>query len=238
LTNVLILGSAPEVLAARDWPRAPFDRIVAINNAWSVRDDWDALIHPHDFAPDRLPQAASGRIVTEADFVPAQNAYGGFVYAGATMAFTAGYWALSEYNPRSIAFFGCNMIYAPAGQTHFYGAGSPDPLRADITLQSLEAKSARLRVLAARQGCAVVNLGSGPTRLLLPRAQAAALPLAPAAYDAAKASAALRREAALGYLVPSGRYWEQLARFDPAELAALDALWLAAGALGSGAPSA
>ena len=57
------------------------------------------------------------------------------------------------------------------------------------------------------------------------------LPPAPAAHDAPLADRALRREAELGYLVPSGRYWEQIARFAPAELAALDALWLAAGAL-------
>ena len=29
-----------------------------------------------------------------------------------------------------------------------------------------------------------------------------------------------------GYLVPSGRYWEEAARFDPAALDRLDALWL------------
>lgn len=231
MTNVLILGSGPSVIACRDWPRAPFDRIVAINNAWAVRPDWDDLVVPWDFPPENLPAAPTGRIVAEGDFVPAQNAFGGFVYAGATMAFTAAYWALSEYRPRCLAFFGCDMHYPAAGATHFYGRGTPDPLRPDITLQSLEAKSARLRILAARQGCALVNLSTGPSRLNLPRASARALPPAPAAHDAPLADRALRREAELGYLVPSGRYWEQIARFAPAELAALDALWLAAGAL-------
>jgi hypothetical protein len=32
----------------------------------------------------------------------------------------------------------------------------------------------------------------------------------------------------LGYLVPSGRYWEEADRFDPAALDRLDALWLRA----------
>lgn len=237
---ILILGSGPDVTTCRGWPRAPFARIVAINNAWRVRPDWDALIHPWDFPADRMPapDQATGRIVTEAEFVPAQNAYGGFVYAGATMAFTAAYWALHEYRPRNLAFLGCNMTYASRGATHFYGTGTPDPLRPDITLQSLEAKSARLRIIAARQGCALVNLSAAPGRLLLPRAAATDLPVQPLAYDHEAAEAALRREAELGYFVASGRYWETPEQFDPAELAALDALWLAAGRLGKPARAA
>ena len=35
----------------------------------------------------------------------------------------------------------------------------------------------------------------------------------------------------LGYLVPSGRYWEEAGRFDPAALDRLDALWLQAATL-------
>ncbi len=62
------------------------------------------------------------------------------------------------------------MHYPATGPTHFYGQGTPDPLRRDITLRSLEAKSARLMVLAARQGCAMVNLSTGPSRLVFPRA--------------------------------------------------------------------
>lgn len=226
---VLILGSGPNVLAARDWPRAPFDRIVAINNAHGVRPDWDDAIFPHDFPSERHPVPAPGqRLVTEAAFVPAQNALGGFVYAGGTMAFTAAYWALHHYRPRIIAMMGCDMHY-PAGQTHFYGAGTADPLRADITLQSLEAKSARLMVLAGQQGCAMVNLSDGPSRLLFPRVGLAELPACrPLAPSPEASRAAMAREAELGYLCPSGRYWETPERFDAAELARLDALWLAA----------
>ena len=214
-----------------DWPRAPFDRIVAINNAWRVRSDWDDLIHPWDFPEDRMPPApAPGqRIVTEADFVPAQNRWGGFVYAGATMAYTAGYWALDALAPRVLAYFGCDMHYPTTGQTHFYGAGTADPLRPDITLQSLEAKAARLMILAAEAGHAVVNLSDGPSRLVFPRARAADLGgIRPAAFDRGAADEARAAEAALGYHVPSGRYWEELDRFDPAGLSRIDALWLAA----------
>lgn len=230
MKTVLMLGSAPMAIKARDWDRAPFDTVLAINNAWRVRPDWDLMIHPWDFPPDRRPLPGPGqRIVTEADFVPAQNALGGFVYAGATMAFTAAYWALNALRPKVMAAFGCDMQYPAKGETHFYGTGHPDPLRADITLRSLEAKSARLMVLAAMQGCAMVNLSNGPSRLIFPRAtRAAAARARPLAYCAGAAAAALAREGELGYQVPSGRYWEELHRFDPVAVDALDALWLEA----------
>ena len=52
---VLILGSAPDAIRSRDWPREAFGTLVAINNAWRVREDWDYLIFPDDFPPDRRP---------------------------------------------------------------------------------------------------------------------------------------------------------------------------------------
>ena len=226
--NLLLLGSAPMALEARPWPRAPFDHILAINNAYLVRPDWDDTIYPWDFPPDRIPIPGPGqRLITQDDFVPAQNDYGGFVYAGGTMAFTAAYWALAALKPAVIAAFGCDMHYPACGPTHFYGRGTPDPLRQDITLRSLEAKSARLMILAARQGCAMVNLSSGPSRLVFPRARVPDLP-APRNYDQSLVAEALALEQALDYHVPSGRYWDEAARFDPAKIDALDALWLAA----------
>ena len=225
----LMLGSAPNALDARDWPRAPFDRIVAINNAWRIRDDWDDLCCPWDFPEDRRPPPEPHqRLILQEDFVPAQNQYGGFVYAGGTMAFTTAYWMLSALQPKVIAVLGCDMHYPTTGPTHFYGTGTPDPLRADITLRSLEAKSARLMILAARQGCAMVNLSTQPSRLVFPRAHRDALPVQPAPYDLKLTEQALAQEAALNYYVPSGRYWQAAQSFDPAEIDALDALWLAA----------
>jgi hypothetical protein len=227
---VLMLGSAPMAAEASHWPRAPFDRIIAINNAWRLRADWDVSIYPWDFPAERHPLPAAGQhLVTEGDFVPAQNAFGGFVFAGATMAFTSAYWALHALRPSVIAVFGCDMHYPENGSTHFYGTGTADPLRADITLRSLEAKSARLMVLAALQGCAMVNLSTGPSRLVFPRAAredaATTIPL-DFAFDLA--ARALAREAELGYVTPSGRYWEELDRFDPVEIDRLDSLWLRA----------
>lgn len=231
--RILMLGSAPMAAEAAAWPRQPFDLVLAINNAWRIRSDWDVAIHPYDFPADRQAVAGPGqRIVTETEFVPAQNEYGGFVYAGATMAFTAAYWALHDLKPSVIAVYGCDMHYPKSGPTHFYGAGTPDPLRPDVTLRSLEAKAARLMLLAARQGCAMVNLSTGPSRLVFPRVTRAGVDGAvPFAGDAERVDAALRMESELGYVVPSGRYWEEPGRFDLAALDRLDALWLAASAL-------
>ena len=231
--RVLMLGSAPIAADAARWPRAPFGQVLAINNAWRIRLDWDVAIHPYDFPVERQAVAGPGqRIVTEEEFVPAQNAFGGFVYAGATMAFTAGYWALHALKPSLIAVYGCDMHYPASGPTHFYGTGTPDPLRQDITLRNLEAKSARLMVLAAMQGCAVVNLSTGPSRLIFPRAGQKSVGQAkPVTWCPDIAAEALGLEAELGYLVPSGRYWEEAERFDPVMLDRLDRLWLQAATL-------
>ncbi len=229
MTVVLVLGSGPNVVAAREWDRGPFDRIVAINNAWRVRNDWDDLVHPEDFPEDRWPeQLAEGqRIVRASNYVPLQNICGGFVYAGGTMAFTASYWALAALKPRVIAVMGCDMVYDNSAKTHFYGKGTADPLRKDVTLRSLEAKSARLMALAAREGCAMVNLSDRPSRLVFPRATPENLAsVQPAPWDATLLQAALQREEQMAYYVPSGRYWEEESRFDVDLIDELDRLWL------------
>jgi len=201
MSTTLILGSGPNVLEARDWSRDHIDHILAINNAFAVRPDWDSLIFPEDFPELRRPTALSEgqRLVTADDYVPAQNEYGGFVYAGGTMAFTAGYWALYAHRPQILAFMGCDLTY-DAAQTHFYGTGTADPLRPDVTLQSLEAKSARLMITAAMQGCAVVNLSQDPSRLVFPRATLESIAAAqPMPYNADLSERARQLEVALGY---------------------------------------
>lgn len=231
MTIVTILGSGPNVVQSQDWPKALMGHVLAINNAWRVRPDWDALIHPEDFPQDRWPAAVGDAqaVITAQDYIPANNAYGGVVYAGGTMAFTASYWALWRHRPRVLAVMGCDMVYPVAVNTHFYGTGTADPLRADMTLQSLEAKSARIQLLAARQGCAVVNLSTDSSRLLFPRARIASLAgQHPITVDEAACRDALRAEQALGARVPSGRYWSQGCGATAAELAAVDRLWLTA----------
>lgn len=229
---VLILGSAPSAVACRDWPRDRFAAIVAINNAWALRDDWSHLIHPDDFPRGRLPaRVGPGQTIVTSDiYVPEQNRYGGVLYAGGTMAFTAGYWALGALRPDVLAFFGCDMVYPAGGRTHFYGTGAADPLREDISLRNLEAKSARLALIAAEQRCRAVNLSVEPdSRLLMPRVRLAELGDPPPPLRPGAAMAAARQlEERLGYRVDHGRYWEETARFEAERIDAVDALWRAA----------
>ena len=230
--TVIIMGSGPGVLEAQQMARGPDQQFVAINNAWRVRTDWDWLIHPEDFPDDRRPQAlASGqKLVGAKDYVPVQNRYGGFVYAGGTMAFTAAYWALGALKPRVIAMIGCDMVYPQQGPTHFYGTGTADPLRDDVTLRSLEAKSARLWVLAAQAGCAVVNLSDARrSRLLYPRAGFSQLAgVKPPRFQGACVAKALGAEDKAGYFVPTGKYWKEQQRFDVDVIDHIDRLWLMA----------
>ena len=171
-------------------------------------------------------------LVGSADYVPANNRFGGVFYAGGTMAFTAGYWALHALRPSILAFVGCDMVYAASGKTHFYGSGDPDPLRDDLSLRSLEAKSARLMLHAAELECACVRLSSGESRLVFPsmdhedlgRAVTSRISTTPGPlFDKAKDV-----EERLGYRCESGRYWEIAEEFSIERVDELDSLWLRA----------
>ena len=227
---VIILGSGPRALKSIEWRRHPSHNIVAINNAWRVRPDWDYLIHPEDFPIDRRPRVfkTDQKIVGAKEYVPLQNQFGGFVYAGGTMAFTAAYWALAALKPRVIAMIGCDMVYPSTGPTHFYGTGTADPLRQDITLRSLEAKSARLLALAAQSNCAMVNLSDAPnSRLIYPRATYNNLTsVQPMKLQSSLIERALNAEASANYMVPDGRYWKVAHLFDHKVIDQIDQLWL------------
>ena len=244
LNKVLIVGSAPDAVKTAHWDTSCFTHTVVINNAWKACPSWNCLIYPEDFPQGRHPSAKDmngKRIVTAEDFVPVQNEFGGFVYAGGTMSFTAGYWALGALKPDVIAYIGCDMVYKakPGQSTHFYGAGTADPLRPDVTLQSLEAKSLRLQALARQTGCAVVNLSElENSRLCFPRLAFSALEIMTElpSFEVQEPSAvqtALRAEADLGYWVASGRYWEEHDKFDHQKLRDIDALWLSTASVGA-----
>jgi len=225
---ILIIGSAPDALEAQSFRRELFQSIVAINNAWNVRTDWDYCIFPDDFPEKRRPNENNNqRLVTSEKYVPFQNKYGGFVYSGGTMAFTAGYWALGHFNPKAIAYIGCDMIY-DGEDTHFYGKGSPDPLRIDPTLKDLKAKSARLEAIAAYQNCSIFNLSKkSKSNLVFRRRSLEKLPkeCAPRRVNSHLLKIALQQEESLGYFVEDGKYWKHLDKFDEEKIDALDELW-------------
>ncbi|MEM7302583.1 MAG: hypothetical protein AAF468_16000 [Pseudomonadota bacterium] len=235
---VTILGSGPNAVDCKPWNKRQIGTLVAINNAWRVRPDWDHLVHAGDFPPENMPEdvGKTQSVHTYDEYVPIQNRFGGFLYAGGTMAYTAAYWALGALKPRLMAFLGCDMVYASDGsETHFYGTGEPDPLRDDPTLHSLEAKCNRLIVAAHEEDCVCLNLSSAAqSRLTCPRSTLSDLNTADfdtltqrqgESIDWQVVADAMAREKALGYMVPSGDYWNFPDAFDAAELRALDGLW-------------
>ena len=239
MKTVLLIGSAPDAVLAKKISLSDLTDIVVINNAWRVRDDWTHLVCPEDFPEERRPVAGKDQeIITHEKFVPANNAFGGIVYAGATMAFTAGYWVLHALKPDVLAFIGCDMVYDDR-QTHFYGKGEADPLRDDPTLQNLQAKSNRMLWFAARQGCLCVNLSeSVRSELTFPRLSLDAVGedvselrrtnLNVVASEAAnsRAEQALELESQADCFVESGDYWNHPDNWNAEALTQIDQLWL------------
>ncbi len=237
---VLIVGSAPDAVRINSLDLSLFNSCVAINNAWRLKREWDYVIYPEDFPTQRQPKNShvKKKIITAKEYVPIQNNFGGFIYAGGTMAFTAGYWALGTLKPDVIAYLGCDMIYSnKISNNHFYGKGAADPLRNDITLQSLEAKSARLMAIAKFNNCSVVNLSEqDQSRLLFPRVQidlfkkkrtiSNLISTDKIKLNLKALKKALSFEKKLNYMVSSGRYWQEINSFDPIQLSKIDQLWL------------
>ena len=225
---VLIIGSAPDAIEARHLRSELFESIVAINNAWKIRNDWDYCIFPDDFPENRWPtKKKKQRLIRSEQYVRLQNKYGGFVYSGGTMAFTAGYWALGYFKPKAIAYIGCDMIY-DGKDTHFYGKGTPDPLREDPTLKNLKAKSARLEAIAASQKCSVFNLSKRESSNLVFRRSCLENIInddTPRRVNKNLLEHAFQQEEKLGYFVEDGKYWKHLVKFDQEKIDFLDELW-------------
>ena len=228
--NILIIGSAPSAIIANSWDLGIFDKIVAINNAWKISPSWTNSIFPEDFPMENRPVPNSNQTVHSAsEYVQAQNHFGGFVYAGGTMAFTAAYWSLHTFAPSTISYLGCDMIYS-GSKTHFYGKGTPDPLRNDKTLKNLRAKSARFEAIAAQQKCTVLNLSSLPkSNLVHRRATLDELnsdSFSPKKINQAELNHGLELEKKLNYFVPNGKYWKKIHSFKEEEILKLDKIWL------------
>ncbi len=163
-------------------------------------------------------------------YVKAQNHFGGFVYAGGTMAFTAGYWVLYKFKPQIICYTGCDMVYT-GEKTHFYGKGKADPLRKDKTLNNLLAKSARLEAIAFLNKCKILNLSNIlESNLTFPKVNVNdldnAVKIHSNKFKEEKINLALQKEKKTGYFIPDGKYWKQMDKFDQKEIKLIDELWL------------
>ena len=173
--SALIVGSAPEAAQLSN-TQAPAQVLIAVNNAWRIRPDFAYSVYPYDFPPERRAPS-SIRHVTNLDYMRGMDSAGGITLCGATMALAAGYWATHDLRPMVLGFAACNMVYG-SSQNHFYGNGTADPLREDVTLRCLEAKVCRLFLFALSRGTLCVNtMPIEGSRLVLPALSLEALPV-------------------------------------------------------------
>ena len=172
-STALIVGSSPSAPICSAWD-IPHVIKIGLNNAWRLRPDFDYSFYPGDFPEQRRPPPDLPlRQVSIDQYLPFLENAGGRVFVGPTVAFASGYWAVAALKPAVLAYVGCDMTYDQTadGKTHFYGQGKADPLRANVALRSLEAKSCRLLLKALVDGVLIVNVSKQPaTRLSFPRA--------------------------------------------------------------------
>lgn len=146
----------------------PIRTLIAINNAWRLRSDFKYSIYPSDFPESRRAPNKIAHISND-DYMKSIDEAGGIIFCGATMSFASGYWAVNTLNPGWLGFHGCDMVYKEGGGTHFYGTGTADPLREDISLRSLEAKACRMFLFGLSRGTICVNTSAVPnSRMTLP----------------------------------------------------------------------
>ena len=231
MRKVLIIGSAPDALQAQSWDSGIFSDIIVINNAWKIRDDWTFCIFPTDFPSEKRPKPKKNQnLISAENYVKIQNKFGGFVYAGGTMAFTAGYWALGKLRPDIMFFLGCDMIYE-GKKTHFYGEGKPDPLRKDISLRSLIAKSARLESICFLNSCKVFNLSSQKkSNLIFERRKIEDVSrikkIDKLNLKVGKIKKVLKLEKKHNYFIEDGKYWKHEEKFSTSNIDEIDKLWI------------
>lgn len=168
--TVVVVGSAPTAPSvARLLGKQTF--VVGLNNSWRALPRYDAFVYADDLPPESKPGpedvARKGRSAPQ--YYPAMEASGGILFCGASTGFAAGYWVAHTMPFSQVSYFAADMTYSNR-QSHFYGKGSPDPLRKDLSLQDLPAKSLRLYYFGLTRGSLFLNASAEPeTRLAFPR---------------------------------------------------------------------
>lgn len=173
--TVTVVGSGPAAPRVADL-LSDETIVVAINNAWRAVPRWDYSLYADDFPELAKPpgprRARNAR--SSPQYWPAMNAFGGMLYCGASMGLAAGYWLLRTLPFSQISYYAADLVYDPR-KSHFYGQGTADPLRRDISLQDHTAKHLRLFYFGLKQGCLFLNASDAEeTRLPFPRVRSGA----------------------------------------------------------------
>ena len=158
--KILIIGSGLSAEKCKDWNLKGW-HIIAINHAWQIRDDWDELIHPNDYVsplPNKIKP--NQHIVDCNTYMKTNLAFGVQDVRGNSMIFQALYYALGKL-PRVIGTIGCDLYYPPGEKTHFYGKGTPDPLR--LGEATLRERFERVKEIARKNNVELYNF-SGESR--------------------------------------------------------------------------
>lgn len=153
--SILLVGSGPDASRAKDLV-CEADIVIAINNAHKAVPRVSFSFYASDF-PDNQKHSNVAEIgVSTPQYLPSAQRFGGLIYCGASMFFLASYWLIQQFPFSFVKVIGCDMVYSSAA-THFYGRGSADPLRRNISLQSLDAKSLRVLYFALKHGVFMCN---------------------------------------------------------------------------------
>lgn len=181
LRRVVLLGSAEYV---SEWWAANRSRyldrgfaVAAVNNACAVAgDDLDLWLTPNDYAGEFRADAAPNNV---ASYPRATNPEGNWIAhphwisKPTTVMLSAALHLLNEAVLDGcrieVHVAGCDMDYG-ANQTHFYGNGTPDPLR--FSDGQLRDAQARLMGMYASHMSTIANAGGRETtRLIFPRVE-------------------------------------------------------------------
>jgi hypothetical protein len=126
--DVIVVGSGPSGWAIKDWDLSEH-YVIAINHAWQLTPFWTHLIHPDDYYgpfPESLNQIQ--QIVGSEKYLKDNLKFGNQEWRGNCMLYNALYYAL-HFHPNTIGTIGADLYYPADGPTHFYGNGTPDPMR-------------------------------------------------------------------------------------------------------------
>lgn len=153
--KILILGSGKTAPLISEIDISKWT-VMAINNAYRL-GFYDWLIAPTDFkllpSQDELREK---KFISFFEYAKTNLPFGNQALRGNTMMFNAAYYAMAQ-NPSAIGFLGCDMDYPTDGTpTHFYGTGTPDPLR--LGENELVAYMKRFEDMATSKGIDIYNL--------------------------------------------------------------------------------
>lgn len=158
--HLIIVGSGKSAIAYKDWDLKENQKVLVMNNAFKLRDDWDYWCSPTDLKDYKIAKKivdSSDTKIHATPYGPSIKRFGGHGECGNTTFFNSSYWALDWLIPKFIGYIGCDMDYYQPGNEEtntFYGKGTPDPL---LMVKDIEKKFEKLSYHAQRQNCKLYN---------------------------------------------------------------------------------